>query len=356
MLQIGSKPLSIKLSPVYIWRGKEVYSITMKSEQLDIRCTNLGCSIMSVYAPDANGEMKNIVAGFAGISDYEYNRDYFGCVLGRYANRIAGGSFLLDGKTIQLSINDGVNHLHGGVEGFNKKVWDIKNVSDGHTEVSATFGYVSQDGEEGYPGNLHVEVKYTLNSKNQLCMEYNAHSDKATPVSLSNHSYFNLTGFDNPVITDHVIQINSTSVTEKNKENVTIGNIIPIAATPLDFSSPKTIGKYINEFHSDKGFDQNYVLKKAVPGGVVLAAQLREPSTCRTLRVYTDQPGLQLYTANFWDNTIYGEQGSYYQKHGAVALETQAFPNSPNLSSFPNIILYPGQQYFSKTIYEFGTE
>lgn len=356
MLKIGSKPLSIKLSPAYIWRGKEVFSITMKNEQLEIRCTNLGCSIMSVYAPDANGEMKNVVAGFASIADYEYNRDYFGCVLGRYANRIAGSSFLLDGKAIQLSPNDGVNHLHGGVDGFNKKVWNIKNVSDGHKEVSVTFGYVSHDGEEGYPGNLYVQVKYTLNSKNQLCLEYNAHSDKATPVNLSNHSYFNLTGFDNPTITDHILQINSAGFTEKNEANVPNGNINPIAGTPLDFLSPKTIGKHINEFPSDKGFDQNYVLKKAVPGEVVLAAQLTEPSTSRTLRVFTDQPGLQLYTANFWDNTIYGEQGLYYQKHGAVALETQAFPNSPNLPSFPNTILYPGQQYFSKTIYEFGTE
>ena len=354
MLNFSRKNFSINMCPEYSLRGKKVYTITMKSEHLTVKCTNLGCSILSLYSPASNGEMKNIVAGFPNIRDYEHNGDYFGCVLGRYANRIGGGSFYLDGKTIQLSVNNGMNHLHGGLEGFNKKVWKITELSEHHDGVSVTFGYLSLDGEEGYPGNLQVEVKYTLNSKNQFCLKYTAHCDKATPISLSNHTYFNLTGFDIPVVTDHILQINSTDFTEKNEENVPNGNIVNIAGTSLDFGRAKPIGEHIYHFPVDKGYDHNYVLKRFLNGEVVLAAQLTEPSTGRTLRLYTDQPGLQLYTANFWDNKICGAQGVYYRMHGAVALETQAFPNSPNLPSFPNTILYPGEQYLSKTIYEFG--
>lgn len=356
MLNVGKDFLSLKSRLYGILQGENIYKFTLQNECISVDITNLGCSIAAIYTPGRNGIQKNIVAGFEDLKDYENNRDYFGCVLGRYANRIAGGCFSLNGKDICLSVNDGINHLHGGVEGFNKKIWDIGSVIQKEEQVYVEFEYLSRDGEEGYTGNLHVKVKYILNNKNQLCIEYRAHTDKATPVSLSNHSYFNLSGFENPLITGHVLQINAMSYTEKNEFNVPTGNILPVSHSPLDFQKPKIIGKHINCFLADKGFDYNFILKDYVPGEVVLAAQLRDLASGRKLKIYTDQPGIQLYTANFWDGTILGQQGKFYQKHGGAALETQAFPDSPNHPSFPNTILNPGQHYFSTTIYEFGIE
>jgi aldose 1-epimerase len=356
MLNVGQDFLSLKSRLYGILQGKNVYKFTLQNECMSVDITNLGCSIAAIYTPGRNGIQKNIVAGFEDLKAYENNRDYFGCVLGRYANRIAGGCFFLEGKEINLSVNDSINHLHGGVEGFNKKIWDVGSVIQKEEQVYVELEYLSRDGEEGYPGNLHVKVKYILNNKNQLCIEYRAYTDKATPVSLSNHSYFNLSGFENPLITGHALQINAISYTEKNKFNVPTGNILPVSDSPLDFRKTKTIGDHINCYQTDKGFDHNFILKDHDPGEIVLAAQLKDPESGRTLKVYTDRPGIQLYTANFWDGTILGQQGQLYQKHGGVALETQAFPNSPNHPSFPNTILNPGQHYFSTTIYEFGIE
>jgi aldose 1-epimerase len=217
------------------------------------------------------------------------------------------------------------------------------------------FEYLSSDGEEGYPGNLLVKIKYTLNNKNELSIEYNADTDRPTPVSLTNHSYFNLSGFETPNIYEHLLLVNAEIYTEKNANNTPTGNIIPVADTPLDFRQPKKIGKDIDQFPKDKGFDHNFVLKKNVSREIVLAAQLKDPSSGRRVTVYTDQPGIQVYTANFWDGTVEGSHGPY-QQHGAVALETQAFPDSPNHPSFPDTIVRPGEHYFSKTIYKFGIE
>ena len=356
MLNVDQDTLSLNSKLYGMLKGKEVFKFTLQNENISVDITNLGCCITAIYTPGIDGVKKNIVAGFEDLKDYENNRDYFGCVLGRYANRIAGGRFFLNGKEIVLSVNDGANHLHGGVDGFNKKIWDINSFIRDKDRVGVVFEYLSSDGEEGYPGNLHVKVKYILNNKNQLCIEYHAETDRATPVSLSNHSYFNLTGVETPVITDHILHINAVSYTEKNDQNLPTGNIVPVSNTPLDFLTPKKIGEHIARFPLDKGFDHNYILKHNFQGEVVLAAQLKEPATGRTLNVYTDQQAIQLYTANFWDGTIYGQQGQYYQKHGAVALETQAFPDSPNQPLFPNTILNPGEHYFSTTIYEFGVD
>lgn len=337
-----------------ILQGQEVFKYTLQNESVKVTITNLGCSVMAIYTSGRDRLEKNVVAGFNDIKDYAVNPYYFGAVIGRYANRIANGRFTLDGKNIQLSVNDGTNHLHGGFKGFSKKIWKLSNTESDEEKASVEFEYLSADGEEGYPGNLFVKVKYIL-SKNQLLVEYNADTDKSTPVNLTNHSYFNLSGFDIPTIYNHALTVNAENFTEKNINNTPTGKIKPVANTPLNFNSPNQIRNAIHQFPNDKGFDHNFILKRNTPGEIVLAARLKDPSSGRTLSVYTDQPGIQVYTANFWDGTLLGAHGTY-QQHGAVALETQAFPDSPNHSSFHDTILKPGQHYFSTTIYEFGSE
>ncbi len=338
-----------------IIHGQEVYKYTLQNETVRVDITNLGGAIMGIYTKGEGQMEKNIVAGFNDIGDYEENPYYFGCIIGRYANRITDGKFILHGKTIQLSVNDGRNHLHGGYNGFSRKVWKLINTQSNDKEAGVELEYLSFDGEEGYPGNILIKMKYLLNRNNELSIEYNADTDKATPVNLTNHSYFNLSGFESPTIYEHLLYVNADNYTEKNSNNTPTGSIIPVAATPLDFRQPKKIGKDIYQFPRDKGFDHNFVLKKNVPGELVAAARLKDPSSGRTVTVYTDQPGMQVYTANFWDGTVKGSHGPY-QQHSAVALETQAFPDSPNHPSFPDTILPASQHYFSKTIYQFGME
>jgi aldose 1-epimerase len=270
-------------------QGQELYKYTLQNESVKVDITNLGCSIMTIQTRGRDQLEKNIVAGFKDIKDYQNNPYYFGCVIGRYANRIANGRFNLDDKSIQLPVNDGINHLHGGLEGFNKKIWKLTD-SKSACDPSVEFEYVSSDGEEGYPGNLLVRVKYILNSKNQLCIEYNADTDKATPVNLTNHSYFNLSGFEIPTINEHLLAINAENYTEKNLNNIPTGNIIPVADTPLDFTKSKKIGKDIQQFPMDKGFDHNFILKRNFPREIVLAARLKDPSSGRTLTVYFTFP------------------------------------------------------------------
>ena len=356
MLNVAQDSLFLKSELYTELDDKEIYKISLQNGNMKVEITNLGCCISAIYTPDKKGEQKNIVAGFEELKDYKNNRDYFGCVLGRYANRIAGGRFSLEEKEISLSVNDGENHLHGGVAGFNKKIWDVNSLIRDQDWVGVVFEYVSRDGEEGYPGNLSVKVKYFLSHTNRLSIEYHAETDKSTPVNLSNHSYFNLTGFETPLVDNHILQINAISYTENNEHSIPTGEVVPVAGTPLNFFAPKRIGTHIDSFPVDKGFNHNFILEHHQRGAVVLAVQLKDPETGRTLKVYTDQPAIQLYTANFWDGTILGSQGQYYQPHGAVALETQAFPDSPNQPSFPNTILNPGEHYFSTTIYEFGVE
>ncbi|RYZ30159.1 MAG: galactose mutarotase [Chitinophagaceae bacterium] len=354
MQQAKESSLTQRYEIVTQLHGKDVYRITLHNDTVAVVLTNLGCSILSIECPDCDGCRKNIVAGFANIEDYLTNRDYLGCVVGRYANRIANGRFTLDGKQIQLPLNDGPNHLHGGVDGFHKQIWDVKDFINEKERAGVVLRYVSKDGEEGYPGNLQVTVTYSLNKKNELSIEYGAETDKATPVNLTNHSYFNLTGFDVPVIDEHLLQVNAATYTEKNKQNVPTGLMLPVVKTALDFTKPKAISSGLDKFSQDRGYDHNFVLEKHLQGKIVLAAKLYEPLSGRLLTVSTSQPGLQVYTANYWDGTTRGVQGNFYQKHGAVALETQAFPDSPNQSSFPNTILYPGEMYSSKTVYVFG--
>lgn len=348
--------LTVADKPYGSLQGVPLNLITLNNGTVTLRITNLGCTVMSIYTPDRDGIVKNIAAGFEHPADYEHNPWYFGCVVGRYANRIAGGQFVLDGQTVQLSVNNNSNHLHGGFEGFHRKVWEISALIREDSYAGVEFEYTSKDGEEGYPGNLRVKVKYLLNRYNQLVMECRAISDRRTPVSFTNHSYFNLTGFEQPLITDHLLQVNALYYTEKNGRNTPTGRILPLSGTAADLSRFARIGDRFVHFPEDNGFDLNYVLNRQQAEGIIPAATLEEAQTGRVLRIFTDQHGLQVYTANFWDGSITGQQGVPYVQHGAVALETQAFPDSPNHEHFPNTILEPGEEYRTVTVYEFGVK
>jgi aldose 1-epimerase len=328
----------------------------LKNNAIEIEVTNLGCIILSVKTPGKNGDIKNIVAGFKTIDEYKNNKYFFGCVVGRYANRIANGKFKINDKTYQLKLNDGVNNLHGGEVGFDKKIWNIERIINNETQSGVEFSYISKDGEEGFPGNLKASVTYTLNDKNELTIHYKAVTDKTTPVSLTNHSYFNLTGFENNSIFNHSLKIYSDEYTEKNENNQPTGKFIKVDNSVFDFRSAKKIGTNINDdvLKNDKGYDHNFVLNHDNSKEIIHAAILSDDETGRTLNVFTTAPGIQLYTANFWDGSIIGAQNKIYEQHSAVALETQSFPDSPNHSNFPNAILYPGEKYDSTTIYSFG--
>lgn len=331
--------------------GKDIWWFTLKNGTTTVRITNIGCAITSIHTSDRNGAQGNIVAGFDTPMEYAHNPWYFGCIVGRVVNRIGGAIFNLDGHAVRLSMNDGDNHLHGGFEGFHKKVWDVKGVIHHATEVGVTFEYTSPDGEEGYPGRLHVQVKYTLNTENRLNSSYTATTDKRTPVNLANHSYFNLSGFCNQQIKDHELVVYAKNYTEKYAQNLPTGRILSVTGTPLDLSRPVRIGDRIDQLAADRGFDHNYVLDGKVP-----AAVLYDPGSGRVLRVVTDQPGMQVYTANWWDGTIKGAHDRPYQRHGALALETQAFPDSPNHPEFPDTILSPGEIYRANTVFEFDIQ
>lgn len=349
---------TIKLTRHYhgLYEGNELHSFTLKNGSVEIEITNLGCIILSIKTPDKKGVIKSIVAGFKTIEEYKNNTDYYGCVIGRYANRITNGTFKIDDETYHLTLNDGVNNLHGGWVGFDKKVWDVHQVTDNQTEAGVEFSYISKNVEEGFPGTLTVFVSYILNQKNELVIRYKAITDKATPVSLTNHSYFNVTGFENDSVLNHSLTVYSDAYTEKNEHNQPTGRLIKVDNTVFDFRSVKKIGTDINsdELKEDRGYDHNFVLKHFHSDLFVHAATLWDDETGRELNVFTTAPAIQVYTANFFDGSVRGAQNIVYKKHSAVALETQAFPDSPNHPHFPNTILRPGEEYKSTTIYAFG--
>ncbi|SHN25676.1 aldose epimerase family protein [Chitinophaga sp. CF418] len=355
MLNVNSRALSATRTQYGELRGAPLYMITLESATVVVQLINFGATITAIYAPDKTGLQKNVVAGFLNPIDYLHNPAYFGCTVGRYANRIAAGRITVEEREYQLPINNDGNHLHGGFEGFHTKIWQVTQCSQSHTEAGVIMEYISADGEEGYPGNLVTSVQYVLDDKNQLHIRYTAHTDKSTPVSLTNHSYFNLSGFERPLVTDHLLTINAQTYTEKSDRNIPTGNILPVAGTPLDFTKPARIGEHINELPADRGYDHNFVLQPDYMGKVA-AAMLEDPYSGRILRVFTDQPGIQVYSANYWDGSITGQQGKPYLQHGAVALETQAFPDSPNHPHFPDTILSPGDIYRRHTIFAFDVQ
>jgi aldose 1-epimerase len=333
-----------------------VYEVEISNDNMTVRLTNLGASITSIDLADQHGLKRNIVAGFKKIGDYQVNPYYFGCALGRYAGRISNAQFELDNKMVHLSKNDGQHHLHGGREGFNKKVWVIKNMIQEQDQVGMVMEYFSLDGEEGYPGNLWTQIKYSLDKDNQLTIAYSAVSDRVTPLSLSNHSYFNLSGFQAAQIVKHRLQVNADSYTEKTDDHVPTGEIFSVAGTLLDFTTAQTIGNRIGDFPKDGGYNHNFILKDFEADKVKFAVSLTDPDSGRSVNIYTDQPCVQIYTANDWDGSITGSQDELYVKHGAIAIETQAYPDAPNHSGFPKPYLQPGNHYKTKTVYAFGTK
>lgn len=351
MLNNTSGELQVTTTPCGELNDEPLYLISLSSGDLVVNLTNLGGAITAIWAPDKDGVKHNIVAGYTNVNDYADNPHYFGCLLGRNAGRISDSKFELDGDIVFLSRNDGMNHLHGGIEGFNKKVWKIKSFIQEENEAGVIMEYLSEDGDEGYPGNLWVTVKYSVNSQNQLKIEYDAVTDKSTPVNLSNHTYFNLSGFENPDILGHKLWVNADSFTEVDSKNIPTGKSVKVVGTPLDFSVSTDIGARIEK--TGEGYNHNFVLNDYVDGTTRMSAILSDPLSGRTVKVYTDRPGMQVYTANDWSGNITGPQGIAYQRHGAIALETQASPDSPNRPEFPDTILRPGQRYLAETIYEF---
>jgi aldose 1-epimerase len=311
---------------------------------------NYGATLVAFEAPDRNGKLADITLGFDTLEGYiNLNSPYFGCIVGRCANRIGNGRFQLDGKEYGLATNAGNSHLHGGLKGFDKVFWRAE------AELpSVKFTYLSPDDEEGYPGNLAVTVTYTLNENNELTIEYSATTDKPTPVNLTNHTYFNLAGSGN--ILNHELSIAATQYLPVNDALLPTGEIHPVKNTPMDFTTSAPIGQRIHQLKGDPiGYDHTYVLENN-GGKTKLAARVFEPQSGRVLEVHTTEPGIQFYTGNFLDGTISGKDGRVYPQHAGFCLETQHFPDSVNQPTFPSVILKPVRPYHQKTMYRLGVQ
>lgn len=314
----------------------------------------LGCRIVRLSAPDREGKCVNVVLGYDTLAEYVENRDYQGTAVGRYANRIGGASFSIDGKTYSLAKNDGENSLHGGPTGFAHRVWTVKESGDTPDGPSITFSYTSVDGEEGFPGTLTAEVTYTVTKDNALRIAYHAVTDATTPVNLTNHAFFNLTGDASRPILSHELQIHADKITAVREDLIPTGEYITVAGTPYDFNTPKTIGRDMGAddamLKKCGGYDHNFVINGE---GLRKAAEVYEPESGRVMEVYTDLPGMQLYTANSLSGKGHG--GVSFIDHGALCLETQFFPDSPNHPEFPFRFLKPGESFDSVTTYRFLT-
>ncbi|MBO3271776.1 galactose mutarotase [Hymenobacter defluvii] len=331
----------------------QLYTLT-NAHGLKVDISNYGGTITSLMVPDKDGKMGDIVLGFDNVSGYQSpeflkSGPYFGALIGRYGNRIKGGKFTLDGQTYSLPQNNGQNTLHGGKKGFDKVLWEAKpgSSADGQT---LTLTYLSKDGEEGFPGNLQVTVVYTLTDNDELKIDYSATTDKATPVNLTNHSYFNLALGQSKDVLAHQVMIPADRYTVVNDQLIPTGELRPVKGTPFDFTTPHAIGERIAQVPG--GYDHNWALNN--PSGMHQAASVYEPTTGRTLEVTTTEPGVQFYTGNFLDGTLTGKSNTVYGKNAGFCLETQHFPDSPNQSAFPSTTLKPGDTLQSTTIFKFG--
>jgi len=332
--------------------GDSVMLYTLKNEKdIVIKITNFGGIITEIHTPDKDGKSANIVLGFDNLDQYLAGDPYFGALIGRYGNRIAGAQFTLDDVTYNLARNDGKNSLHGGIKGFDKVLWDARVIGcDERAALQLT--YTSPDGEEGFPGTLKTVVTYEL-LIDQLLITYEAETDKATPVNLTNHSYFNLAG--EGTILDHILYLNASKYTPVDAQLIPTGELANVEGTPFDFRKPTPIGARINEVGGNPGgYDHNFVLDKS-QNEKALAAKLMDPKTGRFLEVYTSEPGIQFYTGNFLDGSLRSGD-RVFVKNSGLCLETQHFPNSPNQPDFPSTILRPGEKFASQTIFKFGVE
>jgi aldose 1-epimerase len=335
--------------------GTAVESFTLRnSHGVEVRAITYGAIIVSLRVPDRDGRFDDVVLGHDDLAGYVASSPYFGAVVGRYGNRIAKGRFTLDGKTYTLATNNGPNHLHGGVRGFDKVVWKADPPAPG--AASVTFRYTSPDGEEGYPGTLAARVTYTLSDRDELTFEYSATTDKATPINLTQHSYFNL-GAPGSDILGHELTLDADRFTPVDATLIPTGQLAPVSGTPFDFRKPTAIGARIGQddeqLRRGGGYDHNFVLNR--PGeGLRRAGRLADPRSGRTMEILTTEPGVQFYSGNFLDGTIKGKGGVVYKHRSGLCLETQHFPDSPNQPSFPSTIQRPGKEYRSKTVLVFG--
>ena len=339
--------------------GKQVALYTLKSESgMTMQVTNFGGHVVSLWTPDKNGTMGDVVLGHNTLKEYvDFQGERFiGCVVGRYANRIAKGEFTLDSITYHVPLNNNGQSLHGGLKGLDQVVWDVDSVGTDMIQLSI----LSPDGAEGYPGNLKVTMTYALTPDNEFKITYRATTDKPTVVNLSHHGFFNLKGECAGTINDHLLTINADYITPVDSVLIPTGELMPVAGTPFDFNQPTAIGDRVNDDNEQlrcgNGYDHNWVLRRSTDNDVELAATVYEPTSGRVMEVYTNQPGLQFYGGNFFDGNGIGKCGDTFKYREAIALETQKFPDGPNQPQFPSVRLNPDEEYYHVCIYKFSVK
>jgi aldose 1-epimerase len=335
-----------------------LYTLT-NANGATLSATNYGGIVTSLVVPDRNGKMEDVVLGFGNLESYLRNNPYFGSLIGRYGNRIGNAAFQMEGKTYRLAANNGENNLHGGNKGFDKVVWDAKEL-ESPDAIGLEFKYVSLDGEEGFPGKLSVKVVYWWTNANEFKIEYSATTDATTIVNLTQHSYFNLAGEGSGDILNHVLMINADSYTPVNKNQIPTGTLVAVQGTPFDFMKPTVIGDRIDadgeQLKFGGGYDHNWVINKNKTGEMALAATVYEPKSGRFLETITTEPGVQFYSGNFLDGSLVGKSGKRYNRRSGLCLETQHFPDSPNKPQFPSVELKAGDKYFSSTVFRFSAK
>jgi len=353
---------TIMSEPFGVAYGTPVDRFTLTNANgIEVVILSYGGIVQSIRVPDRGGELANVALGFATLDEYVSGNPYFGCITGRYANRIALGQFTLDGETYSLAINNEPNTLHGGERGFDKYVWDAEEIDD-ESGVGVRLSRVSPDGEEGFPGNLSVEVTYRLTDDDELRIDYRATTDAPTVLNLTNHSYFNLSGEGTGSIYSHELQLNAPRFTPTDATAIPTGELAPVAGTAFNFTDPRSIGERIRDGEEQiilgRGYDHNFVLDRpnSEDTSLIMAARVHDPASGRTMEVHTTEPGIQFYSGNFLDGTVVGTSGRPYRQGDGLALETQHFPDSPNQPTFPTTELRPGEEFTSTTVYAFSTE
>ena len=340
-------------------QGEPVELFTLRNKHgLTAKVMTYGAIIYSIEVPDRQGKFENVTANRPTLPDYEQRSAAFGALVGRFANRIAGAKFTLDGKEYSVTQNAGKNHIHGGARGFDKRVWTPEPIS-GEGFAGLKLTYLSEDGEEGYPGNLKCAVRYELNDQNEWRMEYEATTDKPTPLNLANHAYWNLGGAYSGTMLDHLLTINADKYLLADDALIPTGEFKSVEGTPLDFRKPHRVGERIGDIKEKQfngGYDHCLVINHQSPGDLAFFARLQEPKSGRVMEVFTTEPGVQIYSANFGSGAFEGPNGYQYPRHLGLCLETQHFPDSPNKPHFPSTIVRPGKTFRSTTVHQFGIE